>query len=295
MQASALQTIRLRIDDFLKTDLSFEPKHSINLAEGMKYAVLGGGKRLRGSLLCASALSLNGSMDAALPPAAALEYIHAYSLVHDDLPDMDDAPTRRGQPSCHAKFGSTTAILVGDALQSLAFSTLANCEKLTKQQRVDALRVLADASGWANMVGGQAMDMELESGHVEDETELDALNDAKTGALFRASAEIGSIVAGFSFATSEFQGLSEFASLVGAAFQITDDLLDATQHSDTLGKPSQADSQAGKLNYVTYIGIEGAKSKSRKLLANAFTVLDRLNLHDSTLAEIANLCVNRSN
>ncbi len=289
-----LQAIRRRVNDFLESDLSFESKHSTQLSAGMKYAVLNGGKRLRGSMVCASAIGLNGSLEAALGPAAAVEYLHAYSLVHDDLPDMDDASMRRGKPSCHAAFGTTTAILVGDALQSLAYETLAKCRELSSQQRVDALKVLMEAGGWANMVGGQAMDMELENRTVADSSTLDVLNDAKTGALFRASAEIGSVVAGFDPATAEFQSLSEFAGFVGAAFQITDDILDATQHSDILGKPAQADGTAGKLNYVTYIGVEGAQIKAKKLLDNAFEVLERMDMRDSILAEIANLCVNRS-
>lgn len=289
-----LQAIRQRVNDYLELDLSFESKHSTQLSDGMKYAVLNGGKRLRGSMVCASAIGLNGSLEAALGPAAAVEYLHAYSLVHDDLPDMDNASLRRGKPSCHAAFGTTTAILVGDALQSLAYETLAKCGELSSQQRVNALQALLDAGGWANMVGGQAMDMELENRTIADSSTLDVLNDAKTGALFRASAEIGSVVAGFNPATSEYRSLSEFAGFVGAAFQITDDILDATQHSDVLGKPAQADGTAGKLNYVTHIGVERAQAKAAKLLGNAFDVLDRMDLQESTLAEIANLCVNRS-
>ena len=289
-----LQTIRQRLNDYLQSDLSFDSRHSTQLSDGMKYAVLNGGKRLRGSMVCASAIGLNESLEAALRPAAAVEYLHAYSLVHDDLPDMDDASIRRGKPSCHAAFGTTTAILVGDALQSLAYETLAKCGELTSQQRVHALQVLLEAGGWANMVGGQAMDMELENRTVADSSTLDVLNDAKTGALFRASAEIGSVVAGFDPATTEFQSLSEFAGFVGAAFQITDDILDATQRSDILGKPAQADGTAGKLNYVTHIGVEGAQIKAKKLLDNAFEVLERMDMRDSILAEIANLCVNRS-
>ena len=289
-----LRTIRSRLNEFLDDDLKLDSIHSPRLVEGMRYAVLGGGKRLRGCFVCATTLSLDGTLDWALAPAAAVEYMHAYSLVHDDLPDMDDSPLRRGKPSCHAEFGASTAILVGDALQSLAYSTIANCTHLDPEQRVVALQILSDSSGWEHMVGGQALDMELEHRTVDNASVLDVLNDAKTGALFRACAGIGAVVAGYDRNSIEFQSLVSFAKNVGAAFQITDDVLDATRHSDDLGKPTGADASAGKNNYVSYIGVEGARRKAEELLDSALSLLAHLRLKESTLAELAALCVNRA-
>lgn len=286
--------IRSRLNEYIESDLQIESAHSPRLVEAIRYSVLGGGKRLRGCLVCAAATSLGAPLPPALSVAAALEYIHAYSLVHDDLPEMDDAAMRRGKPSCHVAFGSAMAVLVGDALQPLAFSTVANCKNLADWQKVSCIKALSNASGWNNMVGGQAMDVELAGTTVEDDEILATLNDAKTGALFRSSTEMGVIVAGHNEKSKEFRLLSEFGGRIGAAFQITDDILDATGTLMELGKPVGADSNADKRNFVSQLGVRGAQEKVGAMLENALALLDELRLRDSTLAEIANLSVNRN-
>ncbi|MCY3884757.1 MAG: polyprenyl synthetase family protein [Gammaproteobacteria bacterium] len=286
--------IRSRLNEYIELDLQIESIHSPRLVEAMRYAVLGGGKRLRGCLVCATATGLGSALQTALPVAASVEYIHAYSLVHDDLPDMDDAEMRRGKPSCHKAFGPTMAILTGDALQALAFSSVATCNDLTDSQRVSCIAILGDASGWKNMVGGQAMDMELEGKEIDEEEVLSKLNDAKTGALFRACTELGAILAGQEQESKHFRLLSKFGRRLGAAFQITDDVLDVTASADELGKPIAADVASGKHNLVSHLGVEGARNKASKMLANALTILEELRLQSSVLAEIANLSVNRA-
>lgn len=289
-----LNQIRSKLNEYVESDLQIESIHSPRLVEAMRYAVLGGGKRLRGCLVCATALDLGSSLQTALPVGASVEYMHAYSLVHDDLPDMDNAAMRRGKPSCHKAFGSTLAILTGDALQSLAFTSVATRNDLTDSQRVSCIAILGDASGWSNMVGGQAMDMELEGRLINDEKVLVRLNDAKTGALFRACTELGAIVAGYGQESRHFRSLSEFGRRLGAAFQITDDLLDVTANSVELGKPSGADTAAGKYNFVSQLGVDGARKKASNMLSNALAILEELSLQSSVLAEIADLSVNRS-
>ena len=291
---SGLVEIRSKLNEYIESQLQLESIHSPRLVEGMGYSVLGGGKRLRGCLVCATATSLGSTLQQALATAAAVEYIHAYSLVHDDLPDMDDSDTRRGKPSCHVAFGSAMAILVGDALQPLAFSTIANCEELSDWQRVACVAILGDASGWNCMVGGQAMDMESEGKTIENATDLAILNDAKTGALFRACSELGATVAGYKRDSSVFRLMSNFGRRLGAAFQITDDVLDATGTTEDLGKPAGADLIAEKRNFVSHLGIQGAKDKANTILKDALAVLQELRLEDSLLAEIADLSVNRS-
>lgn len=289
-----LSQIRLELNEYIESDLQFESIHSSRLVEAMRYAVLGGGKRLRGCLVCATATSLGSSLQTALPAAASVEYMHAYSLVHDDLPDMDDADMRRGKPSCHNAFGSALAILTGDALQSLAFTSIANCTELTSSQRASCVASLGDASGWNNMVGGQAMDMELEGRLIEDEKVLVTLNDAKTGALFRACTELGALVAGHEQESKAFGLLSKFGRWLGAAFQITDDVLDVTSSLAELGKPIGADNAAGKHNFVSHLGVEGARNKATAMLANALSILEEMNLQGSALAEIAQISINRT-
>ena len=291
---NSLTEIRSRLNEYIESELQLESIHSPRLVEGIRYSVLGGGKRLRGCLVCAAATSLGSTLRQSLATAAAVEYIHAYSLVHDDLPDMDDADTRRGKPSCHVAFGSATAILVGDALQPLAFSTIAECDELADWQKVSCVAILSDASGWNNMVGGQAMDMEAEGQSIEDEQTLTMLNDAKTGALFRACTELGATVAGYKPDSRVFRLMSKFGRRLGAAFQITDDVLDATGSTEELGKPAGADLVAGKRNFVSFLGVQGAKNKASAILEDAMGVLLQLNLGDSLLVEIADLSVNRT-
>ena len=289
-----LDRLRERLDSFIESDLDLTSIHSPQLVEAMRYSVLGG-KRLRGCLVCAAATALGANLDLVLSPAAAVEYLHAYSLIHDDLPDMDDSDLRRGKPSCHAKFGPGMAILAGDALQSLAFSTIADAEGLSSEERSACVSILANAAGWQHMVGGQAMDLALENVVDVDEEQIQTLHRAKTGALFRACAEIGSIVAGYDQESEEFELLGQFALRIGTSFQIVDDLLDVTQTTEQTGKPTGLDVVGGKRTYVSVLGKTASKTRAQNLLQEASNLLERLPLESSTLLDIADRCVKRIN
>jgi geranylgeranyl pyrophosphate synthase len=214
------------------------PEHSPiapELVAAMRYATLTGGKRLRPMLVCAACTGVGGTLEQALAPACAVEFIHAYSLVHDDLPAMDDDELRHGVPSNHVRFGEATAILAGDALQALAFRTLATANGVAEPARLRALTLLADASGWSGMVGGQSFDLAAESRSLA-QSELAALHGAKTGALIRAAVQIGAVVGNPALPDATFELLGEFAGRVGLAFQVIDDVLDVTASTEELGK-----------------------------------------------------------
>ena len=289
-----LDALRDEVENYLGRDLELHSEHSDRLIESMRYAVLGGGKRIRGVLVACTAQSLGADVEAALPVAASAEYLHAYSLIHDDLPDMDDSDLRRGRPSCHIAFGATTAILAGDALQSLAFSSISDSESLNAVQKAGCVASLARATGWRYMVGGQAMDMELEGAESASLDDVRKLAQAKTGALFSACLEMGCHVAGFDESTSENVKLSSFGFKIGEAFQVVDDYLDATQTAEALGKPTQADAEADKVTYVSELGVEGTKAFANQLIGEALDDLSDAGLATSELAEIARLCIERT-
>ena len=219
---SELDALRARIESALDAHLPASSNLSPTLTDAMRYATLSGGKRLRPLFLCATCTAVGGDARTALAPACAIEFLHAYSLVHDDLPAMDDDELRHGVPSTHIRFGEATAILAGDALQALAFRTLADAPDVTATARLRALTLLADAAGWDGMVGGQSLDLEAERRRLEL-PELAALHGAKTGALIRAAIQIGAIVGNPALANEVFDGLGEFAGQVGLAFQVVDD------------------------------------------------------------------------
>ena len=294
-EMSDVELIRRQVEADLASRLQLSSIHSTALVEAMQYSVCGTAKRLRAVLVCATAMGLGNTLTKALAPAASIEFIHAYSLVHDDLPDMDDAATRRGRPSCHKQFSNMIAILTGDALQTLAFSTILDANELSVQQRLDCASILADASGWRNMVGGQAMDMEMMQQAVDNLDQLFTMNMGKTGALFRAAVEMGAIVAGLRRDSLSFGTISKFGTKIGIAFQLTDDLLDATIASEQLGKPAGADLLAGKKNAVAFLGIDGTKDQAAKYLAEAFEHLEALDGDLGLLKDLANLCVHRHN
>ena len=213
------------IEDFLQQALPYEPSIAPHLLEAMRYVVGGGGKRLRPALVVATAISLGAYREIALAPAAAVEFLHSYSLVHDDLPAMDDDALRRGRPTCHLAFDEATAILVGDAFQALAFELIASAPRLDEASRLQMTALLADAAGWRNMVAGQALDIKETGKQDLDIGTLDGLHAAKTGALFRTSVQFGCIAAGHADDDS-FVSLSRFGDIIGLAYQITDDILD---------------------------------------------------------------------
>ena len=204
------------------SDSELSPK----LIDAMRYAVLGGGKRIRPLLTCATAISLGVDTRIALEPAAAIEFMHAYSLIHDDLPAMDDDDLRRGRPTVHIVYGDAIAILAGDALQTLAFETIARAESLSTTARLGMTEALARAAGWRGMVGGQAFDIAATGRKIPLER-LEEMHRAKTGALITTAVELGALAADANDATRT--ALQEFGAAIGLAFQVVDDLLDATQ------------------------------------------------------------------
>lgn len=290
---SELEALRARIESALDAHLPSRSNLSPALTEAMRYATLSGGKRLRPLFLCATCTAVGGDARSALAPACAIEFLHAYSLVHDDLPAMDDDELRHGVPSTHIRFGEATAILAGDALQALAFRTLAEAPDLPAAARVRALTMLADAAGWDGMVGGQSLDLEAERRRLEL-PELAALHGAKTGALIRAAIQIGAIVGDPDLSDEVFDGLGEFAGQVGLAFQVVDDVLDITATTDTLGKPAGSDLKAGKSTYPGLLGLDEARAYAESLLQSALALHAALPLRHSLLADLAVRSVRRA-
>ena len=284
------EALKAAIEDAL---LRFLPERSAiaqALLDAMRYAALGGGKRFRPLLTCAACTAFGGRAEDALAPACAVEFIHAYSLVHDDLPAMDDAALRRGAPSCHAVHGEALAILAGDALQTLAFSTLAT-SSASAATRLAAIGVLAEASGWRGMAGGQCFDL-ASVGRALTLPELQALHGAKTGALIAAAVRLGAL---FANADAQSQALAEeFGGRIGLAFQIMDDVLDVVGDSAALGKSAKADEQAGKPTFAAVMGVPAARAKAQAILAEAQALLRGGGLQDSLLAQLGDQAVNRS-
>ncbi|WP_439553240.1 polyprenyl synthetase family protein [Falsiroseomonas sp.] len=244
------------------------------LLAAMRYAVIGGGKRMRGFLVLEGARQFNASRQAALRVAAAIEMLHAYSLVHDDLPAMDDDDLRRGKPTVHKAFDEATAIIAGDALQTLAFGTLADEDTHPDPAvRVELVRCLARAAGARGMCGGQMLDMLAEqAGEPLDEAAVGRLQLLKTGRLIEFSAEAGAILG--KAPMSQRLSLAAYGRDVGAAFQIADDLLDATASAEDTGKRTGKDAEAGKATLVGLLGIERARLQAERLVAQAGQHLD---------------------
>lgn len=235
------------------------------LAGAMRYAVLGGGKRLRPALAIASAITVGGQAQDALAGAGAVEMIHSYSLIHDDLPCMDDDDLRRGQPSVHVRFGEAMAVLAGDALHTLAFQVISG-SAAAPGVRIECVRRLAAAAGPAGMVGGQVLDLEAET-RTPDAQGLESIHRAKTGALFGAAAALGSLAGGGSRAQAA--ALDGFGRELGLVFQIVDDLLDEEQSSAILGKSAGKDRAAGKATYPAIHGTVAARAEATRGAAAA--------------------------
>ncbi|MCP3728592.1 polyprenyl synthetase family protein [Paraburkholderia sp. CNPSo 3272] len=260
------------------------------LHDAMRYAVMGGGKRVR-PLLCHAAGELTNATPEALDAAAcALEMIHVYSLVHDDMPCMDDDDMRRGKPTVHVKYDEPTALLVGDALQSQAFITLTS-EALGAQHQAPLVRELALASGSIGMAGGQAIDL-ASVGHSLTREQLETMHRLKTGALLRAAVRMGAL-AGETPSAENLAALDKYAAAVGLAFQVVDDILDVTADSATLGKTAGKDAKDGKPTYVSIIGLDASRALAQQLRADAHAALEPFGARAQRLAELADLVVNR--
>jgi farnesyl diphosphate synthase len=261
------------------------------LHEAMRYAVLGGGKRVR-PLLCHAAGELTGASAPAVEAAsAALEMIHVYSLVHDDMPAMDDDALRRGKPTVHIKYDEATALLVGDALQSQAFIVLTSTDALSASQQAALTRELALASGSVGMAGGQAIDLES-VGRKLSRPELETMHRKKTGALLRASVRMGALC-GDAPDAAALNALDAYAAAVGLAFQVVDDILDVTADSATLGKTAGKDAKDDKPTYVSIIGLDASRELAAQLGRDAHAALESLGPRAQRLAELADLVVNR--
>ncbi len=285
---------RERIDAALERLLPADEGPAATVARAMRYAVFGGGKRLRPVLAVAAYEACGGEGEWIDDPAAALEMIHTYSLVHDDLPAMDDAALRRGRTTVHREFGEAEAVLAGDGLLTLAFEVLGRYPEGEEHagRRGEAVVAVARASGAAGMVGGQMADIEGERQPV-DRDGLEWIHRHKTGTLLASSAELGAIVAGAPQSTRD--GMRRFASALGLAFQIADDLLDATSTSEALGKAAGADAAAGKSTYPSLYGIERSREMADAQIDLALGALREMGLpDDGPLAELARFTVRRS-
>ncbi|MCH8550577.1 MAG: polyprenyl synthetase family protein [Natronospirillum sp.] len=271
----------------------YAPNHP-RLREAVNYALLGSGKRIRPLLCHAAARALGSTGDLWLQPALGLELIHTYSLVHDDLPAMDNDAWRRGRPTAHIAFDEATAILVGDALQALAFQVLteADSQLSTSEQQLHWVRLLSSAAGGQGMVDGQAMDCAATGGHSSLEA-LETMHRNKTGALIRAAVAMGAWCSEQPPADTELQALDTYGAAIGLAFQVVDDVLDATSNTETLGKDAGSDAARDKVTYVTLLGIEPARHKAAQLEREALTALQALPGDTTLLAEIAHFIVAR--
>lgn len=256
----------------------------------MRYSLLAGGKRLRPLLCCAAAEACGGSVRDALPAACAVELIHAYSLIHDDLPCMDDDDLRRGRPTSHVVFGEGLAVLAGDALLTQAFAVLATARPVRRHSVADLVRVLSRASGSLGLIAGQVADLEAE-GRKPSESALYYIHAAKTGMLLRASLRLGGMCAGATDA--RLAALDRFGFALGLAFQIQDDVLDVTQSAQALGKTAGKDAASGKMTFPALYGLDGAVRLSGHWTGKAMEALKPLGNTGGILRELAELLSHR--
>lgn len=263
------------------------------LGQAMRYAVLDGGKRLRPLLVLAAAEAVGGNMQAALRAACAVELIHAYSLVHDDMPCMDNDVLRRGKPTVHVQYGEASALLAGDALQALAFELLTPDDgSVPEAMQAQLCRLLARSAGSAGMAGGQAIDL-ASVGVRLDEAQLREMHRLKTGALLQGSVLMGASCGALT--TAERDALSTYGAAIGLAFQVVDDILDVTADSATLGKTAGKDAEQDKPTYVSILGLERSQRYAQELLAQALAALDASGLADTrALRALADMVVNRA-
>ena len=290
-----LQQCRQRVDARLDVALDAEIASS-TLLEAMRYACLGGGKRIRPVLAYGSALAVGGELAAADNAAAAIELIHSYSLVHDDLPAMDDDDLRRGKPTLHKAYDEATAILVGDALQSLAFQIL-SADPVTQKNvlgarnRLAMVQLLSQATGATGMVGGQSLDFEAVGLELNIQ-QLEQMHSLKTGALIRCAVLLGGLSCE-STSDSQMTALAAYADNIGLAFQVQDDILDVVGDTSQLGKPQGSDSDKNKPTYVSVLGLDEAKALANSLSEKAIAALQEFPASADPLRELAAFVVSR--
>jgi geranylgeranyl pyrophosphate synthase len=282
--ADATRAVDLELDRLIPAE-DIEPK---KLHSAMRWSVFAGGKRFRPALIFAVGKTFGAAEEDLVRTAAAIEMIHTYSLIHDDLPAMDDDDLRRGRETCHIKYGEATAILAGDRLQTLAFQSIADDDKLTEKNRVKLIAELAFAA--ARMVDGQQLDLEAE-GKTISFAELENIHRNKTGAMISAAARFGAIVAGAD--ENQLNSITIYAEKLGLLFQITDDLLDATQTTADLGKTAGKDERAKKATYVSLYGLIDARKFAETVHAEARKELENIKRETSILSEIADFILHR--
>lgn len=279
---------RYRLESFLDQVLPSSSTKPETLHQALRYSTLNAGKRLRAVLVYLVGEMYNARLEELDVPAAAVELVHAYSLVHDDLPCMDDDDLRRGKPSCHKAYDEATAMLVGDALQSLAFELLGSLEN---GKSTVLTRTLARASGSLGMAGGQALDLQA-AGKVTDLESLQQIHSMKTGALIEAAVLMGAYTAGISD-NGQIKLLSGYARALGLGFQIHDDILDVVSDTATLGKKTGADEINGKATYPGLIGLDAAKQAARDAYQQADAALMQLPKNTQKLQMLADYAINR--
>jgi geranylgeranyl pyrophosphate synthase len=290
---ATLSELRAAAEAALEAALPDESAWPATIHRAVRYSLLAGGKRIRPVLVLAAGEAIGGKRAALLPFACAVEMIHTYSLIHDDLPAMDDDDLRRGKPTSHKVFGEAVAILAGDALLTRAFHLLAENgeggDERTLRRRLRATAILGEACGTTGLIGGQVMDLECEGREVAA-ADLERLHRAKTGALLGACVRGGAVLGGASEA--DLAHLDRYASAIGLAFQVVDDVLDATEGAD-LGKTAGKDAAAGKATYVSVHGMDRARAMAAELRAEALAALAPFGARGALLAELARLIVDR--
>lgn len=288
-----------RVEQFLTKLFADQPQEEYqpsHLLKAMEYSVLNGGKRLRPLLVYATGEAFGCSVEQLDAAAAAVELIHCYSLIHDDLPAMDDDDLRRGKPTCHKAFNEATAILAGDALQSMAFQILTNPthNPVTPLKMVQMIQILAQKSGVEGMVGGQALDIHFEGNANVSIGQLKMIHQKKTGALIEAAVLLGGIIGCNENEPERLSNLEEYAKCIGLAFQIQDDILDLVSNTTTLGKTARKDIAQLKATFPSRLGLETAKQYAKALHQQALEAIDFLNGANERLIEISNLFINRA-
>jgi farnesyl diphosphate synthase len=286
-----MKAVQADTEGMLDSFLPPAGREPVKLHQAMRYTTLGGGKRVRPLLVHAAGALFGADADALARAACAVEMIHVYSLVHDDMPCMDDDALRRGKPTVHVAYDEATALLVGDALQAQAFDTLAGAATVPPARLVRMLRLLAEAAGSSGMCGGQAIDLDS-VGLSLGLAQLERMHQLKTGAMLRVSVLLGAL-AGRDLAPAELEALGAYARAIGLAFQVVDDVLDATADSATLGKTAGKDAAANKPTYVSILGLEESRALAEQLRQQAHGALAPFGEQALRLRELADLIVQR--
>ena len=289
-----IEQYQLRINQYLANKLNQLTVNDENLLAAMRYGLLIGGKRMRPYLAYITGEALGANLNDIDGIAAALECIHAYSLLHDDLPAMDNDDLRRGKPTCHKAFDEATAILAGDSLQTLAFDILANHDftQAIAAKRITLIQQLVNASGYQGMCGGQALDLSA-TGKTIELSELETLHSLKTGALLQASVLMAAECSPKATPTDK-ANLTNFAQYVGLAYQVRDDIIDITSSEEELGKPKGSDIAANKSTYPALLGLQGAQEKAQDLYQQSLQALSTLPYNSRALSDFATFIIERT-